>query len=409
MYVLNQSGRTVDVAPPLELEMSYRNDIKVLSVSNEFWRNYPDQVAMLKRKNPELVTDELLNAVPSAQKKEDVPIRRMEGKVRVKIPKGKIHFVIYPNYLPKVGGIETAVYELAKLLDRKKYFVTIAYNSCESTEAMVKYSKVAKLVKLDDRRLDCDVCLLASNHLQPQQIRAKAWLQWVHSDYERYNNLQLVDNKNIFKYVAVSNHVAKICKKMFGIKCEVIYNLLDPEFGKGIEKPIRFVTNSRLSPEKGFDLKEEKSKVVKFAELLKASGRNFTWTICGDNTHMPNEQIRIIDSLRHIENVNFVGYKSDIRPTLVGADYLVQLSDFEGCPYSILEALQVGVPCIVTNWHGVEELIQDGVNGYIVRQDMKGIDIGKILNKIPKGFDTKPKSSISQWDKLIKKSLCSKK
>lgn len=409
MFVRNQFGRIVDVSEKLETSMLNRPELEILSVSTNFWRNYPDQVAMLKRKNPELVTDELLNAVPSAQKKEDVPIRRMEGKVRVKIPKGKIHFVIYPNYLPKVGGIETAVYELAKLLDRKKYFVTIAYNSCESTEAMVKYSKVAKLVKLDNRSLDCDVCLLASNHLQPQQIRAKAWLQWVHSDYERYNNLQLVDNKDIFKYVAVSNHVAKVCKRMFGIKCEVIYNLLDPDFGKGVEKPIRFVTNSRLSPEKGFDLKEEKSKVVKFAELLKASGRNFTWTICGDNTHMPNEQIRIIDSLRHIENVNFVGYKSDIRPTLVGADYLVQLSDFEGCPYSILEALQVGVPCIVTNWHGVEELIQDGVNGYIIRQDMKGVDINKMLDNIPKGFDTKPKGNINQWDKLIKKSLCSKK
>jgi glycosyltransferase involved in cell wall biosynthesis len=357
---------------------------------------------MLKRKNPDLVTDEQLGAVPQAQRREDIPIRKLSGSVKIKMPEGRIHFVIYADYLPKVGGIETAVYELAKLMDRKKYFVTIAYNRCESDEAMVKYSKVAKLVKLDDRRLDCDVCLLSSNHLQPQQIKAKAWLQWVHSDYEKYNNLQLVDNKDIFKYVAVSNHVAKVCKRMFGIKCEVIYNLLSPDFGKGIEKPIRFVTNSRLSPEKGFDLKEQKSKVVKFAELLKASGRNFTWTICGDNTHMPNEQIRIIDSLKHVENVNFVGYKGNILPTLIGADYLVQLSDSEGCPYSILEALQVGVPCIVTEWKGVEELIQDGVNGYIVRQDMKGIDIDKILNSIPKGFDTKPKGDISQWDKLIK-------
>lgn len=403
MYVLNQSGRTVDVAPPLELTMSYRNDIKVLSVSNEFWRNYPDQVAMLKRKNPDLVTDEQLGAVPQAQRREDIPIRKLSGSVEIKMPEGRIHFVIYPDYLPKVGGIETAVYELAKLLDRKKYFVTIAYNSCESEEAMKKYEKVAHLVKLEDKYLDCDVCLLASNHLEPQQIRAKAWLQWVHSDYERYNNLQLVDNKNISKYIAVSNHVAKICKKMFGIDCVVIYNLLDPNFGKGVQKPIRFVTNSRLSPEKGFDLKEKKSRMLKFAEGLKATGRNFTWTICGDNTYMPEEQRKIIDSFKHIDNVNFVGYKGDILPTLCGADYLVQLSDFEGCPYAILEALQVGVPCIVSDWKGVEELIQDGYNGYILRQDLKGVDMDKILNNIPKGFDTTPKSSIRDWEKLINK------
>lgn len=403
MFVKNKVGNIVDVNEAMETTVMLNTEVQVISVSHNFWRNYPNLVAGLKVLNPDLMTDEAYLGLP---KREERPIekpKKLTKKAKIRIPKGKIHFVIYPNYLPKVGGIETAVYELAKLLDKKKYFVSIAYNSCESEEAMKKYGQVANLIKLTDEMVSCDVCLLASNHLEPPQIKAKVFMQWVHSDYERYNNLQLVDNPNVKQYVAVSKHVAKICKKMFGIKCAVIYNLLDPDFGKGLDKPIRFVTNSRLSPEKGFHTKDGDSRMLKFAKLLKKSGVNFTWTICGDNTHMPNEQQDIIDSFKGIDNVNFVGYKADILPTLVGADYLVQLSDFEGCPYSILEALQVGIPCIATNWNGVEELIQDGVNGYIVNQDMKNIDIKKILTKIPRGFDTKPKSTIQEWDKLIAK------
>ena len=141
--------------------------------------------------------------------------------------------------------------------------------------------------------------------------------------------------------------------------------------------------------------------MLKFAEILKSTGRNFTWTVCGDNVHMRETEAMIKESVAHIEEISFVGYKSNVVPTLVGADYSVFLSDWEGCPYGVLESLSVGVPCIVSNWNGVEELIEDGVNGYILRKDMKNIDIDKILNNIPKGFDVSAKSSIKDWEKLI--------
>ncbi len=406
MFVRNQFGRIVDVSEKLETSMINRPELEILSVSTNFWRNFPDLVAKIKKTNPFLVTDEQLyagatkiNLMPDPK-----PVVKKQNSIGksakdLKVPKDKIHFVIYPNYLPKVGGIETAVYELAKLLDKKKYFVTIAFYSYESEESMQRYGKVANLVQLNEETLECDVCLIASNHLQPVEIKAKKWLQWIHSDYEKYNNLQLVENPDVSQYVAVSKYIAKISKKMFGIDCKVIYNLLDPGFGKGVEKPLRLVSNTRLSPEKGFNPKTD--RMLKFARLLKKSGRNFTWTICGDNSHMREEEKNIIERFKEVEEVHFVGYKKDVLPSLVGADYFVLLSDWEGCPYGVLESLQCGVPCIVSDWGGVEELIQDGVNGYVLRKDLEDVDVDKIFNNIPRGFDTKPKSTIEEWYKLI--------
>jgi glycosyltransferase involved in cell wall biosynthesis len=59
-------------------------------------------------------------------------------------------------------------------------------------------------------------------------------------------------------------------------------------------------------------------------------------------------------------------------------------------------------PCIVTNWGGVDELIQDGVNGYIVPMQVDKYSgyVEKIVNEIPK-FKHKPLSTIDDWIKII--------
>ena len=115
---------------------------------------------------------------------------------------------IYHNYIPKVGGIESAVYNLASGLDKKGYKVTILYNGAESAESLFHYAKVANVVKLQEEELEFDTCLIASNHIIPDRIKAKRFLQWVHSDYDRYR-LDLV-NKGKVEYIAVSKHCAKV-------------------------------------------------------------------------------------------------------------------------------------------------------------------------------------------------------
>lgn len=166
----------------------------------------------------------------------------------------KKSIAIYHDYIPKVGGIESAVYNLAKLLTLEGYQITIAYASAESNDSLFRYATVCdRVIKIDSTMtsiIDVDVCLIASNHNIPRQIVAKRFLQWIHSDYDRYS----LELKNIGKveYVAVSNHVRKVIKKREGVDSTVIYNLLDPNFKKPNDKVLRLVTNSRVSPEKGF-------------------------------------------------------------------------------------------------------------------------------------------------------------
>lgn len=65
-------------------------------------------------------------------------------------------------------------------------------------------------------------------------------------------------------------------------------------------------------------------------------------------------------------NVKFLGMRKDVPILLSLADVFVFPSRFEGMPNAVLEAMSMGRPVIATSVQGVDELIQDEVNGLLV-------------------------------------------
>ena len=64
--------------------------------------------------------------------------------------------------------------------------------------------------------------------------------------------------------------------------------------------------------------------------------------------------------------IKFMGGQEDIRPFLAAADAFVFPSYREGFPNVILQAGAMGLPCIVTNINGCNEIIENGKNGIII-------------------------------------------
>ena len=77
---------------------------------------------------------------------------------------------------------------------------------------------------------------------------------------------------------------------------------------------------------------------------------------------LPKTQHNIEFNERIIE----VGFQKDIRPYLAIADLFIFPSYREGFPNVILQANAMGVPCIVSDINGCNELIKQGENGLIV-------------------------------------------
>ncbi|MDH6354389.1 glycosyltransferase involved in cell wall biosynthesis [Dysgonomonas sp. PH5-45] len=73
--------------------------------------------------------------------------------------------------------------------------------------------------------------------------------------------------------------------------------------------------------------------------------------------------LKIIDEC---ENVIAVGWQSDVRPYLAISDALVFPSYREGFPNVVMQAGAMGLPSIVTNINGCNEIIIEGENGNII-------------------------------------------
>jgi len=67
-------------------------------------------------------------------------------------------------------------------------------------------------------------------------------------------------------------------------------------------------------------------------------------------------------------NVNIIttDWVDDVRPFFAIAQLFVFPSYREGFPNVVLQALAFKLPCIVTNISGSNEVIQDGINGFII-------------------------------------------
>jgi glycosyltransferase involved in cell wall biosynthesis len=65
-------------------------------------------------------------------------------------------------------------------------------------------------------------------------------------------------------------------------------------------------------------------------------------------------------------SISFLGFRRDVPSVLSAADAFVMASRYEGMPNAIMEAMASGLPVVATDVGGVPDLIQEGVNGYLV-------------------------------------------
>lgn len=64
--------------------------------------------------------------------------------------------------------------------------------------------------------------------------------------------------------------------------------------------------------------------------------------------------------------IRTLGFHRDVRPWICAGDIFVLPSYREGFPNVVLQACALGVPCVVTNITGSNEIVEDGVTGLVV-------------------------------------------
>lgn len=79
-----------------------------------------------------------------------------------------------------------------------------------------------------------------------------------------------------------------------------------------------------------------------------------------------DEMAGLVRDLGLTDAVTFVGQREDVPDLLAAADIFVLPSHSEGVSRSLLEAMAMGLPVVVSQAGGSPEVVQDGVNGLLI-------------------------------------------
>lgn len=122
-----------------------------------------------------------------------------------------------------------------------------------------------------------------------------------------------------------------------------------------------FVFVGRLVADKGIN------ELVAAFQIVTSKYLNTKLILVGDyETDLDPLLPETITAIQNNSNIVSVGFQSDVRPYLAISDALVFPSYREGFPNVVMQAGAMGLPSIVTNINGCNEIIKDGQNGTII-------------------------------------------
>jgi glycosyltransferase involved in cell wall biosynthesis len=84
------------------------------------------------------------------------------------------------------------------------------------------------------------------------------------------------------------------------------------------------------------------------------------------------------DALMLGDRLTWAGFRRDMPAVCFASDLIVQTSDNEGTPVSLIEAQAAAVPVVSTRVGGTPSVVADGETGWLVEPD----DVGRLTERI---------------------------
>ncbi|EKD41734.1 MAG: hypothetical protein ACD_73C00554G0001, partial [uncultured bacterium] len=173
--------------------------------------------------------------------------------------------------------------------------------------------------------------------------------------------------------VANSNGLKNLARQTDpGIDYKVIPNGIDLRLIKSVydlrqrrtgnDEPFIVLTAGRLSPQKSIE-----TLIEGFDEFIKTTKLNALLWIVGDGPEMAKLD-SLIKKLNLSDKVVFWGWKrqEELIDFYSKAHVFVLTSVNEGMPNVVLEAMKEGLPILATSVEGIEELVDEGLNGFVI-------------------------------------------
>ncbi|HNO76660.1 MAG TPA: glycosyltransferase family 4 protein [Phycisphaerae bacterium] len=204
--------------------------------------------------------------------------------------------------------------------------------------------------------------------------------------------------------IALSDYVVRQLQQHHGLPPERITKIFN-----GVD-PIEFDEATRLAKREAirlqYGIEDGQYLVLMAANNLRLKGAE-TWlralakiknsnhsvhSIIAGNGN-PTPWLRLASKLGTNDRVTFAGHTDDISAYYHAADVLVHPTFYDPCSRVVLEARSIGLPVITTRYDGAAEVVDPGINGFIIDEssddDALAAAVCKTLDAIGSGATTR--------------------
>jgi len=132
---------------------------------------------------------------------------------------------------------------------------------------------------------------------------------------------------------------------------------------RSAQEPVRFLFVGRVLRDKGI------LEYVEAARLLRTAAVNAEFAVLGPLATANRTAVAQAELEGWVREgaIRYLGTTDDVRSHVAAAHCVVLPSYREGVPRTLLEAASMGRPLIATDAVGCRDVVDDGVNGYLVR------------------------------------------
>ena len=164
-----------------------------------------------------------------------------------------------------------------------------------------------------------------------------------------------------------------------------IENTVKESFGKSIDSVIIPSASASFDhdPEKSLEIRQEIKQeflvghigalddshkgqldIIKLARQAKSKALDIGFVMVGSG----RDELLLKKESKDLENVYFAGQVENIGDYLSAFDVFIFPSRHEGLGSTLIDAIDFGLPIIARNVGGISDIIDDGVNGYLVSE-----------------------------------------
>lgn len=270
---------------------------------------------------------------------------------------------------------------------------------------VIKYIKNCKSDYIVSTR--CEFSTLLSKYGNNNTVKIAQEHRYHNNDKKYINTIKNKYNNIDYLFALTKclyNDYKEFLKNNKHTKVELVPNMLYeiPKCNSKLDKK-NIITISRL------DYGKKNDDIIKSFSKIKES--NWKLYIIGDGKEFNNLK-KLINDLNLKNKVILTGYKNkeEINKYMLDSSLFLMASITEGLPMVLLEAMSYGIPCIAYDVpSGVNDIIEDGRNGYIIKNRNEieyikrieeVINDSKLRNNL--GTNAKEKSKEFSKEKIVK-------